>query len=55
MLNLLTEDSGILECQLDNWAFNLDLYNASKDHFDTSINIIFEIKSRCTNEGFHKS
>jgi lysophospholipase L1-like esterase len=39
MLNLLTKDSGILECQLDNFVFNLDLYSDTDGYFNTAINI----------------
>lgn len=39
MMNLLTQDSGILECQLDNFVFSLDLYNDINGRFETMINI----------------
>jgi lysophospholipase L1-like esterase len=39
MLNLLTQDSGILECQLDKFTFTIDLYNNSNGYFNTTINL----------------
>jgi lysophospholipase L1-like esterase len=38
MMNLLSEDSGILECKLDEYTFNIDLYMDSKGYFNTTIN-----------------
>lgn|GEM_PF-2684564 len=39
MMNILTNESGILECKLDNYTFNIDLYMNSKVYFNTTINL----------------
>lgn len=39
MMNLLTKDSGILECKLDNFTFNIDLYMDTEGHYDNTINL----------------
>lgn len=39
MMNLLTKDSGILECRLDNYTFTIDLYMNSEEYFNTTINL----------------
>lgn len=39
MMSYLTSNSGILECQLDNFVFTVDLYADSSGIFDTTINI----------------
>ncbi|EKQ51099.1 MAG: hypothetical protein A370_05126 [Clostridium sp. Maddingley MBC34-26] len=38
MMNLLNDESGILECKLDDYTFNIDLYMNSKCYFSTTIN-----------------
>lgn len=38
MMNLLSDESGILECKLDDYVFNIDLYMESKGYFNTTIN-----------------
>lgn len=40
MMNVLTNDSGILECQLDNYTFTVDLYMNSDGHFNNTINLL---------------
>lgn len=40
MINYLTKDSGILECQLDNYTFTIDLYMNTDGQFNTSINLL---------------
>lgn len=39
MMNLLTNDSGILQCQLDNYTFTIDLYMNSEGYFNNTINL----------------
>src|SRR5471030_933453 len=39
MMNFLTNDSGILECELDNFIFNIDLYRESQGIYDNMINL----------------
>lgn len=40
MMNVLSNDSGILECQLDNCIFNIDLYVNEEKYFNTTINLL---------------
>ncbi|AQR96969.1 SGNH/GDSL hydrolase family protein [Clostridium saccharoperbutylacetonicum] len=40
MMNLLSRDSGILQCKLDNYTFNIDLYMDSDGYFANTINLI---------------
>ncbi|AGF58281.1 lysophospholipase L1-like esterase [Clostridium saccharoperbutylacetonicum] len=40
MMNLLSRDSGILQCKLDNYTFNIDLYMDSDGYFTNTINLI---------------
>jgi lysophospholipase L1-like esterase len=39
MMNLLTRDSGVLKCRLDNYTFNIDLYMDSDGYFNNTINL----------------
>lgn len=39
MMNLLTKDSGILECKLDDFTFNIDLYMDTNGYYNTTINL----------------
>ncbi|WP_394884622.1 SGNH/GDSL hydrolase family protein [Clostridium butyricum] len=39
MMNTFSRDSGILECQLDNYVFKIDLFMDTESRFDTTINI----------------
>lgn len=39
MMNLFTKDSGILECKLDDFNFNIDLYMNSDGHYYNTINV----------------
>lgn len=39
MMNLLTKDSGILQCQLDNYTFNVDLFMNSDGYYNNTINL----------------
>lgn len=39
MMNLLTKDSGTLQCELDNYIFTIDLYMNSEGYFSTTINL----------------
>lgn len=39
MMNLFTKDSGILQCQLDNYTFNVDLYMNSDGYYNNTINL----------------
>lgn len=39
MMNIMTKNSGILECKLDNYEFYIDLYINSENHFATTINL----------------
>lgn len=40
MMNLLSRDSGTLQCKLDNYTFNIDLYMDSDRYFANTINLI---------------
>ena len=39
MMNFLTEDSGILQGELDNFSFNIDLYREGQGVFENTINL----------------
>lgn len=39
MMNFLTKDSGILECELDNFVFNIDLYRDTDGIYDNTIDL----------------
>lgn len=39
MMNLLSRNSGILECELDNFKFDIDLFRDSDGVYDNTINI----------------
>ncbi|NRT73683.1 SGNH/GDSL hydrolase family protein [Clostridium beijerinckii] len=39
MMNLLSKDSGILECELDNFIFNIDLYKDTEGVYSNTINL----------------
>jgi len=38
MMNLLNDESRVLECNPDNYTFNIDLYMNFKGYFSTTIN-----------------
>ncbi len=40
MMNLVSKDSGILQCKLDSYTFNIDLYMDSDGYFENTINLI---------------
>lgn len=40
IMNLLSKDSGILECELDNFVFNIDLYRETDGSYDNTINLM---------------